>query len=790
MGRADQNQSAFKYRILVAEDSDDDFELFRYHMKQMQEEGEFYFERVVSLKDLHKKINETKYDLILLDLFLQDTDHVDQSIECIQAIQVPVVVMTGLNDGQVGENLVQHGAQDYLVKDDINTQILRKTLYYSIERHQALERFIKNEKKYGLLFKQSSDAIVLLSPDGKVMEVNDQFEHMTGFGEKDLLKRSFKDLIEFENSDLDFLEILKDVEEYENKSLTGRFTFKNKKHMFAEFIFSEVDIQDNTLIQAIVRNVTERRQLEELKDAFLSAVSHEMRTPLAIINGAIFNMIEGVAGEANEGQMKLLQMASSNVNRLNKIINNLFDLSKLESTRRSQIYTEKMDLSDLFAKLIKRFDEEAKSKGIEIELKIDSELGVLYADTDKIEDMLMNLMSNSIRFAKSKITIHVDKVRLNSNLLSDNLANQSFNNLDDLDNEYETKISFYNDGSALSKIECKQLFDKFVQIKRPFGGAGYKGTGLGLAICKEIVGLHMGEIWAESDGKQGVTTIVTLPQKAEAVNEAKEIFESLISVYNEQTPFLFVLNIQKQNDGQQSLDENLITSFVERTSRQIEKRLLLTDDKIISRASDKQLIFVKHQSNKDFNDFLHELHGVCRDIWPKGFAFKVGVATYPSNGSSLEDLITAAKMKMIDLRGKPKLLMIDDDQDFIELMTLYLQTKNYSIDLAFNGKSGLEKAKETAPDLILIDRIMPGMDGLTVIHKLRNNSKTKSIPILVVTGYSDTQFNNELRKYKNIEVVSKPVDPRDLVNIIQKLYHKSHLPDIKSGQVILDNRSS
>lgn len=789
MNKDNEIKAKKRYRILIAEDNDEDFELFKYNLKQLQEQGDFKFDRVTALKEVKQKLSEADYDLVLLDLFLDDTQTIDQPTKFIQDSTVPIVVMTGLDDNQLGETLVSFGAQDYLIKSDLTPELVRKTILYSIDRFAALQRLLLTEKKFGQLFKQSSDAMVLLNKNGEMIEVNDEFQHLSGITINPSEVTLLQDTIELDDENFNLEEILSGVHDDEVLKFDGKFKVKNKKHILAEFRFSEIDLNDDTLIQLSVRNITEQRQLDELKDAFLSAVSHEMRTPLAIINGALFNLIEGIAGAPSDNQMKLLEMASSNVNRLNKIINNLFDLSRLETTRKSQIVVERLSLHDVFQKLIDRFDEQAKDKNVEIILNVSEDLSSFYVDHKKFETMLMNLMSNSIQHAQSVIKIDVQSSDIKTDLLSQNLSNQNFFFDEDQSKQYNLMISFFNDGEGLQKSELTQLFDKFVQIKRPFGGAGYKGAGLGLAICKEIATLHEGEIWAESDGVHGVVTKIRLPQKADFEYQVEGVFENLISTHSQQSSYLFVLKINKENPGSRGLSKDILKSFFEQTQIQIERKLLLSDDKVIVSRKKNEIIFVKHQNADDFSQFLHSLHDVCYDIWPKGYEFLVGVAQYPVDGMSLESLVETAEKKMIQLRQKPRLLMIDDDKDFIEMITLYLQTKHYSVDLAFNGLSGLEKAKEHLPDMIVLDRIMPELNGVELVRKLRNNPRTKDIPIVIVTAYADAKFNEIMGQYKHLEVVHKPVNPQKLVDLIQNMYQKSILPDVKHSQTVIDNRT-
>lgn len=217
-----------------------------------------------------------------------------------------------------------------------------------------------------------------------------------------------------------------------------------------------------------------RRKLERIKDDFLSTVSHELRTPLTSVQLSIEGLKDGLDGPLQGEQLKTIELAWRNMERLSRMINNLLDLSRLESSRFTPSH-QKTDIVALVSEALDNCKAAAKERGLVIEAELPTRIPPILADTDMVMQVLTNLIENAIRYARHSIKIKVA------------CHNASF------------QVSVIDDGPGIPAEGIPRLFNKFEQINRPVGGNGYKGTGLGLAICKNIIELHQGEIWAESD---------------------------------------------------------------------------------------------------------------------------------------------------------------------------------------------------------------------------------------------------------------------------------------------------
>lgn len=239
------------------------------------------------------------------------------------------------------------------------------------------------------------------------------------------------------------------------------------------------------MIKHSIRYAIERKQLDMMKDEFVSMISHELLTPLTIMKVGLDNLNMGVAEPLTPKQKELLIPVTNNINRLARIIHDILDISRMHFGK-FNIYRQMIDLKSLLQEIVKEFYEKTKTKNIIIEAKV-PDIPDVYADPNLIVQVLHNLLSNAERYARSKIQVSAKPV------------------------DQTICVCVLDDGLGISSNDQNKIFNKFEQVNRPEGGQGYKGTGLGLAICKEIIERHEGKIWVESEVGQGCQFCFTIP---------------------------------------------------------------------------------------------------------------------------------------------------------------------------------------------------------------------------------------------------------------------------------------
>jgi signal transduction histidine kinase len=227
----------------------------------------------------------------------------------------------------------------------------------------------------------------------------------------------------------------------------------------------------------------------EFQKEFTSIVSHELRTPLASIKSTLDLVLEETPGKLNKDQKSFLVKSKDNVNRLNRLVRDILDLSKLDF---DQMQLKKIfcDVKELINNVVGDHISAAKKKNLALESKVAGDLPSLFIDEDKIYRALSNLVNNAIKFTDQGIITVSGVFRREKN---------------------SVEICVRDTGSGIEKEDMEKLFQKFQQF-----GEGQKrvgGTGLGLVICQEIIHHHGGEIWAESEYGKGSRFYFTLPVK-------------------------------------------------------------------------------------------------------------------------------------------------------------------------------------------------------------------------------------------------------------------------------------
>ncbi len=224
------------------------------------------------------------------------------------------------------------------------------------------------------------------------------------------------------------------------------------------------------------------------KSQFLANVSHELRTPLTAIKGAVDLLLREVAGSLNEKQKHYLTRVRSNAQHLAGLIDELLDLAKIEAGR-LELRATRLSLERLVEEVAETLRPVAAEKDIALEISRDNLRIVVWADPEKLTQVLMNLIGNAIKFTPAQGKVMVAMAR---------------NGLQ------WAQVSVTDTGPGIAREETEKIFDTFYQITEA-GKQKPKGTGLGLAISKALVELHGGKIWVESQVDRGSTLSFTLP---------------------------------------------------------------------------------------------------------------------------------------------------------------------------------------------------------------------------------------------------------------------------------------
>jgi signal transduction histidine kinase/FixJ family two-component response regulator len=289
--------------------------------------------------------------------------------------------------------------------------------------------------------------------------------------------------------------------------------------------------------------LAERSDLDRAKDEFISTVSHELRTPLTSIRGALGLLSSGLLGNVNTRSQNLLRIASTNTERLIRLINDILDLERMESGR-SPVNLRRCSIYDLAREAVEMMSALAEAAQIRLELNSYAAHDAIYfdADPDRILQVVTNLLSNAIKFSPEGSTVSVE-IDANADALS---------------------LKVIDRGRGIPADKLESIFDRFQQVEST-DSSKKGGTGLGLAICRSIIQQHGGLIWAQpneswgqsSQGNCGTSLCVQFMRSARigdsvlpmAVTPVAERGEGLILVCDDDPGIRTVVCEQLQRRG-------------------------------------------------------------------------------------------------------------------------------------------------------------------------------------------------------------------------------------------------
>lgn len=266
----------------------------------------------------------------------------------------------------------------------------------------------------------------------------------------------------------------------------------------------EASVEESTrFIEQLERDKTELKELDKLKSAFLANMSHELRTPMNSIIGYTELLLDKVDGTINKEQEKSLQKVKNSAKHLLRLINDVLNISKIESAA-VEMEIKELNMKLLIESVIPTFEPLIKQKGLTLTLHLNEKLPAVCGDEDKIKQILINLLSNSVKFThKGGITV--------TTKLSDMGINPG-------EPPLFIEVCVEDTGIGIKEDDLGKIFDKFVQVDFTFVRQ-YEGTGLGLSIAKGFVKLHKGMIWVTSKYGEGSKFCFTIPLKKEILAE-------------------------------------------------------------------------------------------------------------------------------------------------------------------------------------------------------------------------------------------------------------------------------
>jgi signal transduction histidine kinase/DNA-binding response OmpR family regulator len=494
-------------------------------------------------------------------------------------------------------------------------------------------------------------------------------------------------------------------------------------------LFEEVEVARSELQQraeALEEANVRLQELDRLKSQFLANMSHELRTPLNSIIGFSEVLMDGLVGEMTPEQAECVRDIHHSGEHLLTLINDILDISKIEAGR-MELEPTTFDVAALLAEVQATVIPMIEKKSQVLTIEQAEDLPPLTADRFRVKQTLLNLLSNAHKFtpAQGRITITCR--------LADPIT---------------MLFSVADPGIGIKPQDQEIIFEEFRQVAREA-----TGTGLGLAISKRLVEMHGGRIWVESEYGHGATFSFLLPlagppaPKPEVPGEtALPSGGKVVLVVEDDRQFSNLLAFYLRQEGYVPVPHYNGVGVLERV-RALKPALITLD--IILPDQDGWEVLRALKSDPQIKDIPVLVISVLEN---SELAFSLGAVDYlvkPIRGENLHRLLERLTTPEPPAR-EFKVLVVDDDPNLVSLLRKMLPAEGYTLLPAYDGQQGLGLARHEHPDVVLLDLLMPGMNGFEVLEALRADAQTAHIPVVVLTIKEITredceQLNNQIQ---------------------------------------------
>ena len=398
------------------------------------------------------------------------------------------------------------------------------------------------------------------------------------------------------------------------------------------------------------RDLRETQQREQIISENLSFASHELLTPITAIKNALDLLSGQRFGELSEKQLRFVQLASRNLERLNNVVTAILDLSQME-TRILGLHLEEVDVLEPVEKALATLEGLAEEKGIKLKKQLQAEYPKLLADGDRLRQVVYNLVHNAIKFTPEGGNIYVSLEVVAAAKLKELLPQDDENKpKKSLDRE-SLLLTVADDGEGIPPAHLKSIFAKFHQGRGPSGDQSTRGRGLGLSIVKTLVEAHGGLVWVESELDQGSTFRVMLPKlsrKTYLVQTVAARLERAKIVSSTLTLVLFRVVPDSTKVRTETQDDNVMADFLQLAVETGQSTVRLKSDTVEILDSSRGVFLLLAELDPKFapallGRFAANLKKKAEEKGlPLAMKLKWGMASYPRDVSTAAELVATA----------------------------------------------------------------------------------------------------------------------------------------------------
>jgi PAS domain S-box-containing protein len=471
-------------RILIVEDDEDDFLIIEACIRDIPEK-DFLIDWCYEYDEALRRIGECRYDIYFVDYLLGEKTGLDLLKAAIgMGCENPLILLTGIGSRDVDIQAMTIGAVDFLVKSEINTEKLERSIRYALERSAYIKALRLNERKFRSIFERSKDAVFLATEELVFRDANAATCELFKYNKEELQTLSVYNLFARKEAAALLKERLQKTGEVEDLEMEMITRNKEKRNCILS-ISHELYSNGETYLQGIIHDITNLKRIERATfmieklrgtATLLRTLAHEVRNPLTNINLSV----EQLKPELNSEDANIyLDIIARNCGRIDGLISELLDLS-----RPAEISLQKVRLQEILDKTVAAASDRLTLKGIQMELGYLPDPAFVMADTEKLKIAFLNIVINAIE------AVPKDSGRISIGIKAESK---------------QYRVSINDNGGGIPEENLSRIFEPYFTSKA-------NGFGLGLAATWNIIQSHRASIDVSSQLGEGTSFLVTFEQ--------------------------------------------------------------------------------------------------------------------------------------------------------------------------------------------------------------------------------------------------------------------------------------
>ncbi len=653
---------------------------------------------------------------------------------------------------------------------------------------QRTQELHEKEARLRTILKTAAEGIIILNDNCQIQMVNQAVERIFGYTAEEMKGKPITLLIPRQALNMGEGEAMMPSDSSESillgpirnviREATG--TRKDGMTFPVELSLSEVPLGDTHLFTGIIRDITERKKAEQeirelnqqlfemneqlelrvrertvelehtneqlgvardraleanrAKSVFLAQMSHELRTPLNAVKGYSELLLEEAQDRHLDDFVPDLQKIINAGSHLLTLINDILDLSKIEA-QKIELHPETFEVKELITAITSTIEPLIQRRQNRLVLQLGGELGSIYADRTRVRQILFNLLSNAAKFTeKGTVTFEVLRQAIDG---------------------HDWLVFHVRDtGIGMTAEQLGKLFKPFTQIDSSTTRR-YEGTGLGLVISRSLAEMMGGEILVESEYGKGSTFSLRMPAApyTDAIqpeaNETSEVPQpGTVLVIDDDPVVRDLMHRFLEKEGYHVVTVGTGMDGV-RLARELKPFAITLD--VMMAGMDGWEVLTTLKANPATSDIPVIMVTIVDD---KNLGYALGATDYMTKPIDRERLIRLL-LRYRQRDAKREVLVVEDSPETREVLRRTLEKVGWTVIEAENGQVALEKLRESIPAILLLDLMMPEVDGFEVVLQMRQNPAWRHVPVIVLTAKELTAHDREMLNGSVLRVLQK-----------------------------------